>query len=231
MGFDVTYHPVKAEEIAYWCIDRLPEFRQQNPDTIIKISEQHAFTEDDFRTYLNLLSQIADFPEDAPFELNLGYGCAAVSGMFRRYHYTRNNSLTKFIQDNPDASVHVGSLKYDLGLTGENHTEVFTENYSSGVWLSPEGVKGLMTYLEEPKNREAFDASFPGGQAAVVLQALTEARDTESGMLEATDVIEPNPLDLDSSKSLTKLENCDPAGTLLYQEVAIQQLKDAGVFQ
>lgn len=43
------------------------------------------------------------------------------------------------------------------------------------------------------------------------------------GLLE---VVEPNPIDLNSSSCYSNLFNCDPEGALLYQETAMKQIAE-----
>ena len=47
------------------------------------------------------------------------------------------------------------------------------------------------------------------------------------GLFEATDVIMPNPLDLNSSECYSNLFNCDPQGALIYADTAAKQLSEA----
>ena len=47
------------------------------------------------------------------------------------------------------------------------------------------------------------------------------------GLLEATDVIVPNPLDLNSSECYSNLFNCDPEGAFIYADTAVQQISEA----
>ena len=47
------------------------------------------------------------------------------------------------------------------------------------------------------------------------------------GLLEATDVIIPNPIDLNDSECYSNLFNCDPEGAFIYADTAAQQLSEA----
>ena len=53
------------------------------------------------------------------------------------------------------------------------------------------------------------------------------ARELEVGLLEATEVVEPNPIDLNRSESFSNLFNCDTQGALIYAEIAAQQIGEA----
>ena len=61
---------------------------------------------------------------------------------------------------------------------------------------------------------------------AIFLKALRYASSKQLGLLEATEVVEPNPLDLDGSSCYSNLLNCDPAGAFLYREAALAQLAE-----
>ena len=61
----------------------------------------------------------------------------------------------------------------------------------------------------------------------VFLKALNLARELEVGLLEATEVVEPNPIDLNRSESFSNLFNCDTQGALIYAEIAAQQIGEA----
>ena len=47
------------------------------------------------------------------------------------------------------------------------------------------------------------------------------------GLFEATDVIMPNPFDLNKSECYSNLFNCDPEGAFIYADTAAQQISEA----
>lgn len=47
------------------------------------------------------------------------------------------------------------------------------------------------------------------------------------GLLEATDVVVPNVIDLNKTESYSNLFNCDPEGALIYREIAMEQIAQA----
>ena len=100
------------------------------------------------------------------------------------------------------------------------------ENYSAGVYLSAEQVKELLSDYEGNKEvREAVDDYFMEN-GAVLLKALRDAAENEAGMLEATDVVEVEPLDLKKTTSYSDLNQCDPEGAFIYQKVARAQISE-----
>ena len=86
------------------------------------------------------------------------------------------------------------------------------ENYSAGVYLSAEQVKELLSDYERNKEvREAVDDYF---------------MENGAGLLEATDVVEVEPLDLKKTTSYSDLNQCDQEGAFIYQKVARAQISE-----
>jgi hypothetical protein len=72
-----------------------------------------------------------------------------------------------------------------------------------------------------------MDEVFSRGRLAVFWKAVDEAVENGLGLVEASEVVEPNPLDLNASRSLTNLFNCHLDGPMLYQQSAMEQLSQA----
>ena len=86
--------------------------------------------------------------------------------------------------------------------------------------------KLLRDYEADGEIKEAID-EFYAQNLPVFLKALNLARELGVGLLEATEVVEPNPIDLNRSESFSNLFNCDPQGALIYAEIAAQQIGEA----
>lgn len=65
------------------------------------------------------------------------------------------------------------------------------------------------------------------GQLAVLKKALTAAAELGVGLLEATEVVEPNPIAPNESTSYSNLYHCDRDGMYLYIDMAIRQIAQA----
>ena len=65
------------------------------------------------------------------------------------------------------------------------------------------------------------------GQIAVLKKALSAAAKSGVGLLEATEVVEPNPLSPNESTSYSNLYHCDRNGVYLYIDTVSSQLADA----
>lgn len=59
-----------------------------------------------------------------------------------------------------------------------------------------------------------------------LLKALRDAAENGAGLLEATDVVEVEPLDLKKTTSYSDLNQCDPEGAFIYQKVARAQISE-----
>ena len=70
--------------------------------------------------------------------------------------------------------------------------------------------------------RQCFGNTLP-----VFLKALLHAKKERLGLLEATEVVEPNPMDLRSTNCRSYLMNCDMDGVMIYAETAKHQLEEA----
>ena len=61
----------------------------------------------------------------------------------------------------------------------------------------------------------------------MLFRSLVYAKSHRLGLLEATEVVEPNPLNLEATVCRSYLMNCDQDGVLLYAETAKRQLAEA----
>ena len=101
------------------------------------------------------------------------------------------------------------------------------ENYCSGVYLSPDQVMQLLKDMEQdPKVCEDLERIWSNGQIAVLKKALSAAAELGAGLLEATEVVEPNPISPNESTSYSNLYHCDRDGVYLYIDTVSAQLAD-----
>ena len=111
-------------------------------------------------------------------------------------------------------------------FSGQIHNEI-VENYCCGAYLSAASVQNLLRDYEAGGEIKSAVDEFYAQNLPVFLKALNLARKLEVGLLEATEVVEPNPIDLNRSESFSNLFNCDPQGALIYAEIAAQQIGEA----
>ncbi len=78
-----------------------------------------------------------------------------------------------------------------------------------------------------PKVLEDLEGLWRDGQFAVLKKALTAAAELGVGLLEATEVVEPNPISPNESTSYSNLYHCDRDGVYLYMDTVSRQIEDA----
>ena len=98
------------------------------------------------------------------------------------------------------------------------------ENYSGGVYIAPEEVVQLLDDYEKQEEIRKIIDDFYVQNLPVFIKALQYAKENNLGLLEASEVVEPNPLDLNNSESYSNLLNCDTEGALIYEKIALKQL-------
>ena len=147
------------------------------------------------------------------FETTHGFYMAVVQGFFRKHYYVRGTAVSFMAEEYPMMERYITPWKDILpeGILPPAQQGI-VENYSAGVYLSAEQVKELLSDYEGNKEvREAVDDYFT---------------ENEAGMLEATDVVEVEPLDLKKTTSYSDLNQCDPEGAFIYQKVARAQISE-----
>lgn len=225
MGWDISYHPISETQMQTWYFDML-----EHPEHIEAVIKRYGL--DDFyaEKYRNTMEVARSTEPDEIFDKSHGFYLAVVQGFFGDYFYTRGSVLS-FVEQ---PALHSYCRPWQEfvraeHLTREVHNRLI-ENYCSGVFLPHEGVCRLLKdYESDPALHTELDARFSHGRIHVLLKALRTAQAQKVGLLEATEVVEPNPMDLNRSTSYSNLYHCDTDGPLLYQEAALGQLREAGV--
>lgn len=233
MGYDVTYHPISEMEIKNWYFDRLQEIKDENVEctkTLAKSFEMHDFYIDKYIDLLHISITLQD-DENEVFDKTHGFYIAIVQGFFRTYFYTRGSAFSFLIEDYPEFQKYTKTwqkiLENPITYQVENR---ITENYSSGVYIPYDKLSRLYEdYNQDSNIKKKLDIFFSDGRINVFLKAVEYALEHKLGILEATEVVEPNPLDLNKSESYSNLFNCDKDGAILYRDVAMEQLNKAMV--
>jgi len=221
MGWDITYHLISADEITSIYFRGL-----EDPDHWQALAGQ--FGVDGF--YAEQLRKRFDeartLEDDIPFNKGHAFYVAIVSGFLRKHHYIRGGAIS-FMSD--DAMFHRYASDLQALVPAQYRHLRFdnrlTENYCAGAFLSAEALRRLRDdYATDPQVRQELDQIFSDGRLPIFFSAVDEALKDGLGLLEATEVVEPNPLDLNRSTSLTNLLNCYHDGAILYAETAMQQI-------
>ena len=96
------------------------------------------------------------------------------------------------------------------------------------MYLSPDQAAQLLRDLEQNKKvLEDLEELWCDGQLAVLKKALTFAVELGTGLLEAAEVVEPDPISPNESTSYSNLYHCDRDGVYLYMDTVSGQLADA----
>ena len=179
--------------------------------------------------YLNTLRVGAETESNELFDKSHGFYIAVVQGFFRDYYYTRGSGFSFLLEEKPEYARYFTPWAQVAPTAFPNPAEnQIIENYCSGVYLSPEQVTQLLRDLElEPKVREDLEGLWSDGQFAVLKKALTAAAELGVGLLEATEVVEPNPISPNESTSYSNLYHCDRDGVYLYIDMAMKQIAQA----
>lgn len=112
--------------------------------------------------------------------------------------------------------------------TGFSEFFPFLPQIMTGGYLSPDQVIQLLKDMEQdPKVLEDLEGLWSNGQIAVLKKALSAAAKSGVGLLEATEVVEPNPISPNESTSYSNLYHCDRDGVYLYIDAVSGQLADA----
>ena len=148
---------------------------------------------------------------------------------FRDYYYTRGSGFSFLLEEKPEYARYFTPWAQVAPTAFPNPAEnQIIENYCSGVYLSPKQVVQLLRDLEQmPKVLEDLEGLWSDGQFAVLKKALTAAAELGVGLLEATEVVEPNPIRPNESTSYSNLYHCDREGVYLYMDTVSRQIEDA----
>lgn len=179
--------------------------------------------------YLDTLRVGAETESDELFDKSHGFYIAVIQGFFRDYYYTRGSAFSFLAEEKPDYARYFTPWAQVVPTAFPNPAENrIVENYCSGVYLSPDQVMQLLKDMEQdPKVCEDLERIWSNGQIAVLKKALSAAAELGAGLLEATEVVEPNPISPNESTSYSNLYHCDRDGVYLYMDLTMQQLAQA----
>lgn len=105
--------------------------------------------------------------------------------------------------------------------------DLIEENYSTGIFIDSEHVKELLNDLDNNEEvHKILVELFGADNLGVFRFALQDAANTDSGLIEATEVMEVQPFDLNKSTCYSDIRFCDPRGALIYRDVALAQVRE-----
>ena len=229
MGYDVSFHPISPEEIQEWYFTPLTLVQQGQEEKVLTLAAQHGIEDFYAEKYLNTLRVGTETAPDELFDKSHGFYIAVIQGFFRDYYYTRGSGFSFLVEEKPEYVRYFTPWKQIVPAAFSNPTENrIVENYCSGVYLSSEQVSQLLKDMEQDtKVLEDLEELWSDGQIAVLRKALAAAAELGVGLLEATEVVEPNPITPNESTSYSNLYHCDRDGVYLYMNMAMKQITQA----
>ena len=229
MGYDVSFHPISPDEIQEWYFTSLTWIQQGQEEKVLALAAQYGIEDFYAEKYLDTLRVGAETESDELFDKSHGFYIAVIQGFFRDYYYTRGSAFSFLLEEKPDYARYFTPWAQVVPTAFPNPAENrIVENYCSGVYLSPDQVMQLLKDMEQdPKVCEDLERIWSNGQIAVLKKALSAAAELGAGLLEATEVVEPNPISPNESTSYSNLYHCDRNGVYLYMDLTMQQLAQA----
>jgi hypothetical protein len=223
MGFDVTYHPINEDEIQKWYFDVL-----KNSKLINILAKEYNIDEFYVKKYSDAIMAGKRVKNNDLFDKTHGLYIATVQGFFRQYFYTRGSSFSFLIDKNNSYKKYTKSWENIIKHKIKNRiNNKITENYCSGVFIPYENILRLLNdYNNDIKIKNELEEHYSENRINVFVKAVKYSENNKLGLLEATEVVEPNPTDLNSSTGYTNFWNCDHDGPILYQEAVEEQLKN-----
>lgn len=229
MGYDVSFHPISPQEMEEWYFTPLEWMRQGQEAKVLALAAKYGMEDFYAQKYLDTLRVGIGTADAQWFDKSHGFYIAVIQGFFRDYYYTRGSAFSFLLEQMPEyqhyTTLWAEVLPQSFLQPAKNR---IIENYCSGVYLSPTQVTHLLLDLESnPKIHADFEKMWSHGQLDVLKKALNAAKNAACGLLEATEVVEPNPVSPNASTSFSNLFHCDRDGVYLYIETALKQLAQA----
>lgn len=232
MGYDISYHAIGKDEISQWYFKPLKLAQGGDFESIAQIAREAGMDEFYVEKYADGFRSALQYGTQGIFNKTHGFHLAVAQGYFREYFYTRGTAFSFLAEQSFKFKPYISDWREVLPkeflaeFSGQIHNEI-VENYCCGAYLGADGVQKLLRdYETDGEIKEAID-EFYAQNLPVFLNALNFAAELEVGLLEATEVVEPNPIDLNRSDSFSNLFNCDTQGALIYAEIAAQQIGEA----
>ena len=218
MGYDVSFHPISPEEMREWYFTPLTWIQQGQEEKVLALATQYGI--EDF---------YAETESNELFDKSHGFYIAVIQGFFRDYYYTRGSAFSFLGEQKPEYGRYFTSWDQVTPVSFPNPIQNrIIENYCSGVYLSPDQVMQLLKDMEQDsKVLEDLEGLWSNGQIAVLKKALSAAARLKTGLLEATEVVEPNPIRPNEGTSYSNLYHCDRDGVYLYMDTVSRQLENA----
>ena len=232
MGYDISYHAIGKDEISQWYFEPLKLAQKGDFESIAQIAREAGMDEFYAEKYADGFRSALQYGTQGIFNKTHGFHLAVAQGYFREYFYTRGTAFSFLAEQSSKFKSYISDWREVLPaeflaeFSGEIHNDI-VENYCCGAYLGAASVQKLLRDYEADGDIKSAVDEFYTQNLPVFLKALNLARELGVGLLEATEVVEPNPIDLNRSESFSNIFNCDPQGALIYADIAAQQIGEA----
>lgn len=210
-----------------WYFNRLDEVKNGNYSKLQDIAQEAGIEKFYINKYVDTMKVASETVSDEIFEKTHVFYIAVVQGFFLPYYYTRRTAFSFLIDEKPKMEKYITAWEdiIPVSIKCPIEGQIF-ENYCAGVFMSPEQVKKLLSDYETDDDIKNIIDGFFAEYLPVYLKALKYSSENVLGLLEATEVVEPNHTDLNQTTSFSNLYNCDPEVAFIYQEIAFKQIEE-----
>ncbi len=195
MGYDVSFHPISPEEMREWYFTPLTWIQQGQEEKVLALAAQYGIEDFYAEKYLDTLRVGAGTESDELFDKSHGFYIAVIQGFFRDYYYTRGSAFSFLVEEKPEYERYfhlVGSS--DSCFLSKPHAEPnHRKLLLRCISVSRSSYAASQRHGAGPKVCEDLERIWSNGQIAVLKKALSAAAELGVGLLEATEVVEPNP--------------------------------------
>jgi hypothetical protein len=219
MGYDITFHPIKLNEMYKYYYNLISA-----PETIDEVLKDVSFASKIRDIYGYGVNTDA---KTHKFNKTHGFFVATIAGYLHEYWYVRGASIS-FLADKEKNFLKYFS-DYESILPSYvktmECTSLITENYMCGGFIEMDKLPELKNDLNSFKFKAVVEEVFSHGRLKIINLAIDYALKNKTGILEATDLVVPNPFDIDKVECITNLSNCHVDGALLYQKAVSEQIE------
>jgi len=199
MGYDITFHPIKKEELNRFVFDVIKDgtLAESRAVEITKNADKQKEIIEIYKRFPGFIKDIQ--AEEADFENTIGFASAAIAGYLHPYWYSRDLSISFSMEEKHKTAKEflgflesLASLDRDLFSDIEDSSDgILTgSNYAGSGFIDFSKISDLKFLLTEKKYSEFIDVYF-GDYKNALLNAVDYCEEFECGILEATDIVVP----------------------------------------
>lgn len=206
MGFDITFHPVSAEELQYFFFDVVenPRLAEQRANELTTADKRHAV----FNIYSLIPGWLEEFDrdEDKDFAHTFAYAAAILAGFRHPYWYARNTNIGSILDHRvrelilPLTRIATGTV---ARLRDRSRGLIVDHCVGGGFVEDVVSLSCLVEELSQPKTKRSLlrrklitkpppiEETFHEAALEALRAAITYALDHKLGLMEAEGVYIP----------------------------------------